>query len=119
MDVSTQLSPGGSLVALVKPPAGQLEPALVQKELSQILAKKPKHLLLDLSQVTRIDSRGVSALVWARRACAVADCHLKLCGLGEQAKLVLKVTRLDSLFETYPSVEVALKNLSDAYKGDG
>ena len=57
--------------------------------------------------------------MWARRACAAADCHLKLCGLGEKAKTVLKVTRLDSLFETYPSVEVALKNLSDAYKGDG
>lgn len=114
MDVSTQLSPGGSLVALVKLPAGQLEPALVQKELSQILAKKPKHLLLDLSQVTQIDSRGVSALVWARRLCSAAGCPLKLCSLGEQAKLVLKVTHLDSLFEIYPSVEAALKEVSES-----
>ncbi len=114
MDVSTQLSPKGSLVTLVKLPAGKLDPALVRKELGQILAEKPKHLLLDLSQVTLLDSMGVSALVWARRFCSDTGCHLKLCGLGEQAKLVLKVTRLDSLFEIYPSVEEALKDLSEA-----
>ncbi|MFS8867817.1 STAS domain-containing protein [Synechococcus sp. H65.1] len=114
MDVSTQLSPGGSLVTLVRLPAEKLDPALVRKELGQILAEKPKHLLLDLSQVTLINSRGVSALVWARRLCSAAGCHLKLCGLGEQAKLVLKVTRLDSLFEIYPSVEAALKEVSES-----
>ncbi|MFS8858168.1 hypothetical protein NW851_08045 [Synechococcus sp. H55.7] len=63
MDVSTQLGLKGSLVTLVKLPAGKLDPALVRKELGQILAEKPKHLLLDLSQVTLINSRGVSALV--------------------------------------------------------
>ncbi len=114
MNVSTRLSPKGSLVTLVKLPPGKLDPVLVRQELGTVLAEKPRHLLLDLSQVPLIDSRGVSALVWARRACAAADCHLKLCGLGEKAKTVLKVTRLDSLFKTYPSVEVALKDLSDA-----
>lgn len=114
MDVSTQLSPKGSLVTLVKLPPGKLDPVLVRKELGAALAEKPRHLLLDLSQVTLIDSMGLSALVWVRRLCSAAGCHLKLCGLGEQAKLVLKVTRLDSLFETYPSVEEALKDLSEA-----
>ena len=110
MDVSSQLSPGGSLVTLVKLPPGKLDPALVRKELGQILAEKPRHLLLDLSQVTLIDSMGLSALVWARRLCSAAGCHLKLCGLGEQAKLVLRVSHLDSLFEIYPSVEAAFKD---------
>ncbi len=113
MNVFSQLSPGGSLVTLVKLPPGKLDPALVRKELGAVLAEKPRHLLLDLSQVTLIDSRGVSALVWARRTCAAAGCHLKLCGLGEQAKLVFKVAHLDSLFEIYPSVEAALKDVSD------
>ncbi len=85
----------------------------MRKELGAVLAEKPRHLLLDLSQVTLIDSMEVSALVWARRACAAAGCHLKLCGLGEQAKLVFKVAHLDSLFEIYPSVEAALKDVSD------
>jgi anti-anti-sigma factor len=86
----------------------------VRQELGTVLAEKPRHLLLDLSQVPLIDSRGVSALVWARRLCSAAGCPLKLCSLGEQAKLVLKVTHLDSLFEIYPSVEAALKEVSES-----
>lgn len=114
MDVSTRLSPKGSLVTLVKLPPGKLDPVLVRQELGTVLAEKPRHLLLDLSQVPLIDSRGVSALVWARRLCSAAGCPLKLCSLGEQAKLVLKVTHLDSLFEIYPSVEAALKEVSES-----
>jgi anti-sigma B factor antagonist len=117
MDISTQISPKGSPVTLVKFPKGNLSAvnaSAVRGELSRILTEQPGHLLLDLSEITLIDSMGLSVLVSAQRNCRVAGYQLKLSGLQEQAKLIFAVTRLDSIFETYSSVEEALRAFSDS-----
>ncbi|MCJ2541625.1 STAS domain-containing protein [Thermostichus vulcanus] len=111
IDVSTQISPKGSPVTIVRFPKGSLSavnaPA-IRGELSRILTEQPSHLLLDLSEVTLIDSMGLSVLVSAQRNCRSAGYQLKLAGLQEQAKLIFAVTRLDSIFESYLSVADAL-----------
>ncbi|MEN9231767.1 MAG: STAS domain-containing protein [Thermostichus sp. DG02_5_bins_236] len=111
MDVSTQISPKGSPVTIVHFPKGILSTVnvpTIRAELNRILTKQPGHLLLDLSEVTLIDSMGLSLLVSAQRNCRLAGYQLKLAGLQEQAKLIFAVTRLDSIFESYPSVAEAL-----------
>ncbi|MEN9224683.1 MAG: STAS domain-containing protein [Thermostichus sp. HHBFW_bins_43] len=112
MHVSTQKSPKGSPVTVVKLPKGNLSAAnasAVRGALSHILSEQPGHLLLDLSEIALIDSMGLSVLVSAQRNCRVAGYQLKLAGLQEQAKLIFAVTHLDSIFEIYCSAEDALK----------
>ncbi|MEN9203685.1 MAG: STAS domain-containing protein [Thermostichus sp. DG_1_6_bins_120] len=114
MDISTQISPKGSRATIVRFPKGNLSAAnapAIRAELSRILAEQPSHLLLDLSEVTLIDSMGLSVLVSTQRNCRSAGYQLKLVGLQEQAKLVFAVTRLNSIFEFYPSVAEALADL--------
>ncbi len=111
IDVSTQISPKGSLVTVVRFPKGNLtaaNAAAIREELNRILTEQPSHLLLDLSEVGLIDSTGLSVLVSLQRNCRSAGYQLKLAGLQEQARMVLAVTRLDAIFESYPSVADAL-----------
>lgn len=113
MDVSTQIkiSPKGSPVTIVHFPKESLSAAnasAVREELNRILTEQPTHLLLDLSEITLIDSMGLSVLVSTQRNCRSAGYQLKLAGLQEQARLIFAITRLDSVFECYPSVADAL-----------
>lgn len=114
MDVFIRLSHKGSPVTVVRLPSEKLNAAIardVRKELSQILTEKPGHFLLDLSQVSLIDSMGLSVLVWAHRHCRTSGHQLKFCGLQEQVKLLFSIASLDTIYEIYPSVEEALESL--------
>ena len=113
MDVFIQLSHKGSPVTVVRLLDEKLSAAIardVRKELSQILTEKPGHFLLDLSQVSLIDSMGLSVLVWAHRHCRASGYQLKFCSLQEQVKLLFSITGLDAIYEIYPSVEKALES---------
>jgi anti-sigma B factor antagonist len=113
MDVFIRLSHKGSPVTVVRLLDEKLSAAIareVRKELSQILTEKPGHFLLDLSQVSLIDSVGLSVLVGAHRHCRTLGYQLKFCGLQEQVKLLFAIVGLDTIYEIYPSVEKALES---------
>jgi anti-sigma B factor antagonist len=71
-------------------------------------------LIVDLSGVPFIDSSGLAALVSGLKATRQAGGALKLVGLNEQARTVLRLTKLDRIFALYPdraAAEAALPDL--------
>ncbi len=64
--------------------------------------------VLDLSQVQYIDSGGLGALVAVLTSARAAGGDLRLTGMNERVARVLKTTRLDRVFRTHSSVEVAV-----------
>ena len=66
------------------------------------------NLLLDLSELSFIDSSGLSALVSGYKAAVEAGGSLKLAGLVPQVREVFALTHLDRVFETFPDVATAL-----------
>jgi len=67
-----------------------------------------KHLLVDLSELSFIDSSGLSALVAGYKAAVEAGGNLKLACLDPQVREVFALTHLDRVFETYPDMAAAL-----------
>ncbi|MCG8325981.1 MAG: STAS domain-containing protein [Thiotrichales bacterium] len=68
-----------------------------------------KHLLVDLSNVTYIDSSGVASLVEGYQTAKKSDQKFGLVGVSEAAMSVLKLARLDKVFPIHASVEERLK----------
>jgi anti-sigma B factor antagonist len=67
--------------------------------LSKVLQGKPAELLVDLSDVSYIDTSGVATLVEAARIARKQGTRFILEGLHDQPRYLLEITHLDHLFD--------------------
>jgi anti-anti-sigma factor len=65
-------------------------------------------IVCDLSEVSFVDSSGLSALVSGLKATRERGGFLKLAGASEQVARIFKLTLLDRVFEMYASADAAL-----------
>ena len=84
----------------------------IEEKLQEIIARGPKGILLDLSGVEVLDSRGLKALVRAYISLQKRDAQLKLMKLPPRIRQVLQITRLLNVFEVYDSEEAALQSFA-------
>jgi anti-sigma B factor antagonist len=70
----------------------------------------PDLVVLDLSRVEFIDSSGLGAIVAAMKSMGQAR-KLALAGLTPNVERVFKLTRMDSVFSVFPTLEGALDEL--------
>jgi anti-sigma B factor antagonist len=80
-----------------------------QDAVSKVTAR---YLILDLSAVPSLDSMAVGALVRALVHCNKSGRRLALAGLNRRVQNVLELAGLGPLFEAYPTVAEAERNLS-------
>jgi anti-sigma B factor antagonist len=66
----------------------------------------PGRVVLDLAQVTFIDSSGLGAIVAALKQLAPTR-RLELAGLTPAVEKVFRLTRMDSVFRIHPTVDAA------------
>jgi stage II sporulation protein AA (anti-sigma F factor antagonist) len=67
-----------------------------------------ERVVLDLSEVTFMDSSGVNALVAAHQATHAAQGWLRLAGVRRAVLRTLQLVGLDTLVDCHPTVEDAL-----------
>jgi anti-sigma B factor antagonist len=77
-----------------------------------LLAAGKKKIVLDLKNVTLIDSSGLGALVAAHSSAQSSGATLGLCNLGSRANELLQVTRLVTVFEVSDSEADAVLAMS-------
>jgi anti-anti-sigma factor len=63
------------------------------------LLPETKHLVLDLKDMTYLDSFGLGVLVGVYLSARRQDCQLRLINVNQQAKAVLRITNLTYLVE--------------------
>lgn len=67
--------------------------------------------VVDFSQATSVDSRGLEELTWLRRECDEHLGMIKLCGLSLALQKVLLITRLNRQFDQFASRDEAMATL--------
>lgn len=88
--------------------------AIQFKERMRDLTKDgPARVVLDLARVQFLDSSGLGAIVAVKKLLG-PDRALELCGLTPTVEKVFRLTRMDSIFTVYPSIEVAVANAASA-----
>jgi anti-sigma B factor antagonist len=73
------------------------------------LLKKSDKIVIDLGNLTHIDSGGVGALVSAQASARNAGCDIKLCNLGNHTKEVLQITKLATVFQIFDNTADAIR----------
>lgn len=84
------------------------ESSALRESIKQLLAANKKKILLNLAEVSFIDSAGVGTLVAGYTSAKSQDGELKLANLTKRFKETLQVTRLLTVFEVYDSEAEAL-----------
>jgi anti-anti-sigma factor len=83
---------------------------LLQNTISKTSEKHKMNIVLDMSTVGFIDSKGLELLLWIRDYCNQNKIQLRLAGLDENCKKILEVTRLENEFDCYAELAEAVKS---------
>lgn len=71
----------------------------LRESVKRLLAQGKKKLVLDMKNVSVIDSTGLGTLVGVRYTANAQGSSLRLCNLGTRTNEILQVTRLLTVFE--------------------
>jgi anti-sigma B factor antagonist len=96
---------------------GEETVALREKVKGQLAAGK-KQLVLDLRNVTFIDSSGLDALVVAHSSAKSCGASLRLCNLGLRFNELLQITKLYTVFEVSDTEADALRAMAKRASAD-
>lgn len=77
-------------------------------EIKGFLKSSRPRIVFDLSEVTHLDSAGVQMLLNSMEEVMKGNGDLKLAAIAKGPANILEVTRVESLFEIYPSVPEAV-----------
>src|SRR5271154_4541642 len=83
-----------------------------REKVKSLLAAGKKNIVLNLAQVSYIDSAGLGTLVATFHSARSQGAALKLVNLGTKFKEVLQVTKLMTVFDTYDSDTAAVASFS-------
>jgi anti-sigma B factor antagonist len=82
----------------------------LRDSIHELLNKKKNKIVLDLGNVSYIDSAGIGELISAYTAAKRNNAQLKLVNLTKKIQDLLQVTQLLTVFEVYKSENDAIKS---------
>jgi anti-sigma B factor antagonist len=94
------------------------ETVALREKVKGLLGAGKKKIVLDLKNVTMIDSSGLGALVTAHSSARSAGATLRLCNLGSRTNELLQITRLVTVFEVSNSEADAVRAMTKAASAD-
>ncbi len=108
MEIKTTFEVAGVAVVSLNGRLDLVSAGTVKSSLSQLVSQGHPKLLIDLGDVSFIDSSGLGALVGGLKAARQAGGDLRIARAGDQARLVLELTTLDRVLKIYATVAEAL-----------
>ena len=88
------------------------ESARFLETLKELAAGGEKRILLNLAEVTYMDSAGLGALVRSRTAVAEQKGQLKLLNVPAKIQTLLRITKLQHLFEMFDDEPTAVASFT-------
>jgi anti-sigma B factor antagonist len=84
------------------------ESSALREAVQSLMAAGKKKVVLDMSDVTYIDSAGLGILVGCYVSAGKQGAIVRLCSLGNKFREVLQLTRLLTIFDVYDTLPAAI-----------
>ncbi|MHC4475335.1 MAG: STAS domain-containing protein [Planctomycetota bacterium] len=84
----------------------------LQRVVTDIIGRGKTGIVLDMSAVGFVDSKGLEELLAWRDYCNENKCELRLAGLDENCLKILEITRLEKDFLSYSELAQAVKSFA-------
>ncbi|MGH9430457.1 MAG: STAS domain-containing protein [Terriglobia bacterium] len=88
------------------------ESSMLRTRLKDTVASSVKQIVLDLSEVSYLDSAGLGTLVAGFTSARNQGANLKLANLTRKLHEQLQITKLVTVFEVFDSVDAAVKSFA-------
>ncbi|MBX2863529.1 MAG: STAS domain-containing protein [Leptolyngbyaceae cyanobacterium MAG.088] len=72
-----------------------------RQQVDATLAKGTKVLLIDLKDITFVDSSGLGVLVACLKNARTAGCKMYICSINDQVRMLFELTSMDRVFEIF------------------
>lgn len=79
-----------------------------KEKLKLLLDAGKKHVLIDMSDVTYVNSSGIGMLISGMTTVVQAGGKFKICGIEKNIKNVFVITNLIKVFETFNTIDEAV-----------
>ncbi len=83
----------------------------LRREVKSLIAAKPISIVLNLAQVSYVDSGGIGTLVSLFTSAHTAGCDLKLASPTERVRHVLDITKLLPILSVFPTEDRAVASV--------
>lgn len=80
----------------------------LKSEMVILNAEGVRNIILDLTQVTFVDSSGLSAILVGYRLCNQANGSYVVCQVGDQVAKLLKIAQLEEILTMVPTLSEAI-----------
>ncbi|HVS87888.1 MAG TPA: STAS domain-containing protein [Candidatus Acidoferrum sp.] len=84
----------------------------LREKVKSLLAGGQKKIVLNMDNITFIDSAGLGTLVASHHSAKSQGSSLRLCHLGSKFQEVLQITKLLTVFEVFDTEAVAVASFS-------
>lgn len=91
---------------------------MIHNTIREALARGERRLLLNLADISRIDSSGLGELVAAYATCGREGAELKLLNLTQNVRELMVITKLLIVFDVYEDEGEALESFNAAFPGN-
>jgi len=79
----------------------------IAEDLNAMIARKPNPLIVDLTQVSYVDSSGIAVLIQAMQKVEKYGGKFALAGMQESVRSIFEIARLDQVFRIFPDLAAA------------
>ncbi|MDF9391785.1 MULTISPECIES: STAS domain-containing protein [Methylococcus] len=109
MKLTTETVDGKTVLRLDEPRLDAHNSGELKDFMLKLLEGGGRHLVVDLSPVSFIDSSGLGALLSGQKNASLRSGVFMLAGLQPRVRSMFELTRLHRVFEIYSTVEEALR----------
>jgi anti-sigma B factor antagonist len=83
----------------------------ISASLDAMIDEKPKQLVVDLTNVSYIDSSGLAVLIEGMQNVEAYGGKFALAGLHAKVRPIFEIARLDQVFRIFPTADAALSEV--------
>ena len=84
----------------------------VRSAVTEIAGKQRAGIVLDMSDVSFLDSQGLELRLWVRDYCRQNKIQLRLAGRDENCRKILEITRMQDEFDCHAELAEAVKSFA-------
>ncbi len=112
MDIQTSTRDGVVVLALDGDALGGPDGSALHDALHAARGDQPTQAVVDLAKVKHMNSSGLGMLIGALTTARNSGGDLRLAAAGERVRLLLDVTQLSGVFQSFDSVDAAVASYS-------
>jgi anti-anti-sigma factor len=84
----------------------------LRNAVTEIAGNQRAGIVVDMTDVSFLDSQGLELLLWVRDYCRQNKIQLRLAGLDENCSKILEITRLQDEFDCHAELAKAVKSFA-------